>query len=407
MNRDLLIYEYVKKEDYNIVAGPDWPSYEEFKTHQNIQEFVYDEIDTMLWNLRPFDNPSFCVLPFYGVEYPANIVCCRLSHPYDLESIKSDMLAGRRSPYCQDCWTTEDAGLKSDRIVKNETLDFYSDTDIQKLVSQCELGENSTIHYKIDTNNVCNATCITCTSSASSAWAQLERKNGVIPSKTWFLKENDLPGEINYATAKSIGFRGGEPLLSDTNFEILEKLLEKNNTDCFINFTTNGSITPSAGQKKLISKFKNVNFGFSLDGVGPVFEYLRYPLEWSKILENIDYCRNNNILISVHHTISNLNVYYYNQSASWFNDNNINFVCNFVEDPSWFRPTALPKQVKNTIVNKQISPEMNFLLKTHTDKDESDYELFKTEMAKQDSWKGIRMQDYLPEFLRLLDEKAR
>ena len=50
---------------------------------------------------------------------------------------------------------------------------------------------------------------------------------------------------------------------------------------------------------------------------------------------------------------------------------------------------------------------MNFLLKTHTDKDESDYELFKTEMAKQDSWKGIRMQDYLPEFLRLVDEKAR
>lgn len=402
MDKDLSIYGYVKKEDYNIVAGPDWPSFDEFKTHQNIQQFVYDEIDAMLWNLKPFDNPSFCVLPFYGIEYPSNTVCCRLPKKYNLESIKSDMLAGQRSPYCQQCWTTEDAGLKSDRIVKNETLDFYADIDIQKLVSQCTNGKNSVIHYKIDTSNVCNATCITCGSGASSSWAQLERKNGVTPNKSWFKVEHDFAGRINYKTAASIGFRGGEPLLSNINFEILEKLLEKNNSDCFINFTTNGSVTPSIEQTKLLSKFKNLNFGFSLDGIGPVFEYLRYPLEWPTILKNIDYCRNNNILISVHHTISNLNVYYYNQSASWFNDNNINFDCNFVEDPAWFRATALPKHVKNIIVNKQITSAMNFLLNTHTTKDESDYELFRTEIAKQDSWKGIQLADYLPELAKLI-----
>jgi len=402
MNRDLSIYEYVKKEDYNTVAGPDWPSFNEFKTHQNIQSFVYDEIDTMLWNLKPFDHPSFCVLPFYGMEYPLNTVCCRLPVKHNLDQIKSDIFAGKRSPYCQQCWTTEDAGLKSDRIVKNETLDFYSDTDIQKLYEECVAGENSTIHYKIDSSSVCNATCIICGSASSTAWAQLERKNKQKPSKTWSIKVDNFADKINYATAKSIGFRGGEPLLSDTNFEILEKLLEKNNTDCFINFTTNGSITPSDSQKKLLAKFKNVNFGFSLDGIGPVFEYTRYPLEWSKILENIDYCRNNNILVSVHYTISNVNIYYHTQTVSWFRDNGINYICNFVQGPIWFRPTALPKHVKDAIVDQQIAPEMDFLLKTHTAKDESDYELFKTEIAKQDSWKGICMQDYLPEFAKLL-----
>ena len=401
MNKDLSIYDYVKKTDYDTVAGPDWPSFEEFKSHQNIQPFVYSEIDTMLWNLKPFSNPSFCVLPFYAIEYPET-VCCRLPEKYNLEQIKTDMLAGRRSPFCYQCWMTEDSGLKSDRIVKNETLDFYTDTNLQKLYDQCVAGENSTIHYKINTNNVCNATCITCGSKDSSAWAQLERKNNVKPEKSWTLKVDKFANIINYATAKSVGFRGGEPLLSDTNFEILEKLLEKNNSDCFINFTTNGSITPSTSQKKLLSRFKNVNFGFSLDGVGPVFEYLRYPLEWSSILENIDYCQNNNILVSVHHTISNLNVYYYSQSASWFKDNNINHICNFVQGPQWFKPTVLPKHVKDTIVNQQIAPEMDFLLKTHSAKDESDYELFKTEITKQDSWKGIHMHDYLPEFAKLL-----
>jgi hypothetical protein len=402
MNRDLSIYEYVKKEEYDIVAGPDWPSFEEFKKHQNIQPFVYNEIDTMLWNLKPFDHPSFCILPFYGIEYPVKTVCCRLPVEHDLDQIKSDILAGRRSPYCQQCWTTEDAGLLSDRTLKNSALDFYTDTDIQKLYDQCVEGKNSTIHYKIDTSNVCNATCITCKSDLSSAWAQLERKNGVKPEKSWTIKVDKFADKINYVTAASIGFRGGEPLLSETNFEILEKLLEKNNTDCFINFTTNGSITPSASQKKLLAKFKNVNFGFSLDGIGPVFEYLRYPLEWSKILENIDYCQNNNILVSVHHTISNLNVYYHSQSSRWFKDNNIPYMCNFVQGPSWFRPTVLPKHVKDAIVDQQIAPEMDFLLKTHSAKDESNYELFKTEIAKQDSWKGICMQDYLPELAKLL-----
>jgi len=403
MNRDLSIYDNITKNDYDVVAGPDWPSFDEFNTHQNIQQFVYDEIDTMLWNLKPFDNPSFCVLPFYGMEYPLNTVCCRLPKNHNLDQIKTDMLAGQRSPYCQQCWTIEDSGLKSDRIVKNETLDFYSATDIQKLYDQCVAGENSIVHYKIDTSTVCNATCIICGSSSSSAWAQLERKNNHKPSKTWSIKVNKFADKINYATAKSIGFRGGEPLLSDTNFEILELLLEKNNTDCFINFTTNGSITLSDSQKKLLAKFKNVNFGFSLDGVGPVFEYTRYPLKWPKILENIDYCRNNNILVSVHYTICNVNVYYHNQTVSWFKDNNINFIYNFVKNPGCFRLSALPKHVKNTIIDQNLATDLNFLLSQHTDQDQTDYELFKTEIAKQDSWKGIQMTDYLPKFAKLLD----
>ena len=402
MDRDLSIYEYVKKEEYDIVAGPDWPAYDDFKTHQNIQQFVYDEIDTMLWNLKPFSNPSFCVLPFYGIEYPMNTVCCLLTTKHDLDQINSDMLAGQRSPYCHKCWTAEDAGLKSDRMVKNETLDFYTDTDIQKLYDQCVTGENSTIHYKIDTSNVCNATCITCGSASSSAWGQLERKNGVKPNKIWYKIESDFPGTINYKTAKSIGFRGGEPFLSDINFEILEKLLEKNNTDCFINFTTNGSITPSASQKTILAQFKNVNFGFSLDGVGPVFEYLRYPLEWNKILENIDFCRKNNILVSVHHTVSNLNIFYHRQMVSWLKDNNINYMCSLVEHPSYFRPAALPEHVKKLIIEQQLAPEMNFLLTKHTAKDQQDYEAFRKDIARQDTWKAIRMEDYLPELIKVL-----
>ena len=36
------------------------------------------------WHLKPFSNPAFCVLPFYGIEYPANTPCCLLKKGHDL-----------------------------------------------------------------------------------------------------------------------------------------------------------------------------------------------------------------------------------------------------------------------------------------------------------------------------------
>ena len=136
----------------------------------------------------------------------------------------------------------------------------------------------------------------------------MERKNGITPNKSWNIKVRDLNNRIDYANAKSIGFRGGEPFLSKTNFDILEKLIEIGNTDCFINFTTNGSSDILDYQKNILRKFKNINFCFSIDGIGPVFEYMRYPLTWDKLEENLEYCRKNNILISASYTVSNLNI---------------------------------------------------------------------------------------------------
>lgn len=399
---DLEKYQKISQRDYNDVAGPDWPSFDQFQLHQSVDDFVYQEIDKMLTSPTDFKNTAFCVLPFFGSELPSQTPCCLLPADYDLNQIKSDMLAGQRSESCKKCWNLEDHSVKSDRQIKNETLDFYFDKDLSELFNMAQQGTNYQAHYKIDSSNVCNSTCVTCHSGLSSSWGELLRRNGQTAQKNWTIKiENFLP-DIDFSRAQSIGFRGGEPLLSATNFEILQRLIDHNNTDCFINFTTNGSIELTTKQKEILSKFSHVNMCFSIDGVGSIFEYIRYPLKWNTVLSNIDYCRQHNIMISASYTVSNLNVLYHDQTCAWFRDNQIRFLINPVYDPKYFRPGALPHTIKNQILINQHSLDLARFLGQHSPQDDLDYKQFCQHIYQQDTWKNIRLQDYLPELASIL-----
>jgi len=350
-----------------------------------------------------FLHPSFCTLPFYGVEYPADTFCCLTPGQFNREIVKKEMLNGQRPNACNKCWALEDAGLKSDRILKNETLDFYTNRNIQALYQECADGHAEIIHYKIDTNNVCNATCVTCGSRSSSAWAKLEKDQGQNPARTWQLYPADVDKKINYSTAKSIGFRGGESFMSKTNFYILEKLAQAHNYSCFISFTTNGSFELTAKQISLIKQFPNMNFCFSIDGIESVFEYIRYPLKFDQIQKNIEFCRTHDIIASVSYTLSNLNILYHNQTVEWFNKHNLNYKVNPVYSPLWFSPSSLPDQVKQQI--KQTLPvELQSLVGSHSLQDDQNFKKFRQEIAKQDSWKNIQLKHYLPELARAIDQ---
>ena len=394
-------YSYISPEDYSIVAGPDWPTFDQFQQHNNVAQSIYDEIDSMLAPQPKFNHPTFCVLPFYGKEHPANTPCCLMNFDQNIQQVRHEMLQGQRPSACKKCWNLEDAGIKSDRLLKNETMSFYKDVDTQQLFDQCVANQNTTSLYKIDTSNTCNATCVTCNSRFSSAWSGLERKNNQVTARSWRIRNTTADTWIDYATATSIIFRGGEPLLSATNFYILEQLIAHNNTNCFISFVTNGSVTPSDYQLGLIAQFTNKNFCFSIDGIGPVFEYMRYPLEWSAIEKNLEFCKTNNISLSVSYTLSNINVWYHDQTVKWFQDNNLQYQLNPVYDPVYFQPSVLPQEIKQQILSQSSSVDLALLLDARCSQPNLD--LFFTKLKEQDKWKGIHLQDYLPELASQFD----
>ena len=201
-------------------------------------------------------------------------------------------------------------------------------------------------------SNTCNSTCVTCGSASSSAWAPLEKKMGIIPHSATSMTKEDILNNLNFKELISLNLMGGEPLYEKLNFYILETLLEHNNSNCFIQITTNGSVSLSDYQKNLLKKFKNLNFNLSIDGVGKVFEYMRFPLKWNDLTENLAFFKTLTDNISVSYTISNLNALYHYDTIDWFKENNLNYNFNPVNKPSHFRPSALPSAIKEDIFKK-------------------------------------------------------
>jgi hypothetical protein len=135
-------YEHVTQQDYESIAGPDWPAWQTFCQDLAVADFVYEEIDLMLSRPVEFQHPSLCVLPFYALEFwagaqsaPGRTFCCLVPDGTDRQSVKQDMLAGRRPESCSACWRLEDQGLVSDRQIKNRGIDTALLQDIQGMLS--------------------------------------------------------------------------------------------------------------------------------------------------------------------------------------------------------------------------------------------------------------------------------
>lgn len=142
------------------------------------------------------------------------------------------------------------------------------------------------------TSNICNQTCVTCSSYFSSKWRNLEEEL----LDLGFLQEAKIHGGTGFGTyghpisriegknldkiikllpqLDEIYVKGGEPFADKNNFTIIEELLKKN-PDCKISITTNLSKIP----QDFIDLFKKYGgrpyLSVSMDGVYDVYEYIR------------------------------------------------------------------------------------------------------------------------------------
>lgn len=353
-------------------------------------------------------NDYFCVLPFFGYEFRSGgggTHCCLLPKDYDIDSIKNAILNKERSPYCNSCWSLEEHGLTSDRKLKNSAFDFYTNKDIRYIEDDVRQGKYKTKMIKIITSNTCNSTCVTCNSNSSSAWAPLEIKLNIQPGRPTSITRDQIDKILDFKEIVSLNLVGGEPLYEKLNFYILERLIEHGNDKCFIQITTNGSVRVSNYHKDLLTKFKNVNVNLSVDGVGKVFEYMRFPLKWNDLLENLTFFKTLTDNISVSYTTSNLNILYHHETIDWFKKNNLNYHFNPVNNPSYFRPNALPISVKKEIFKKNGKTlDLEFYLGAeHAAKDDDDFTKMLTVIKNQDRVKGISIVNYLTEFCQLIN----
>lgn len=338
---------------------------------------------------------TFCVLPWYSKEIKKiPTVCCWLPRFHDLPQIKQDLLAGVQSPACSACWELEKNGQRSRRQIENAFLDYKLDQDLDKIRQDCVDNKNQTLLYQITVSNLCNQACVSCNGAASSKWIDLEKKLGITSNQKFEINLDDLA--IDYAHARRIEFVGGEPFYDAKTFKILENLSAHGNHDCFISIVTNGSVKLRPEQLNLLKRFTDVSVCVSIDGIGPVFEYLRWPGRWSTLLENLEQYRSI-FDISVSYTISGLNAVYYQQTVDWFDSQGLPYNHNLVTYPAWLALEHAPIEIKNHFPNTGfISNWKNF------NGTELSMEKFREQIQNQDRVKHTSIRDYLPELADII-----
>jgi MoaA/NifB/PqqE/SkfB family radical SAM enzyme len=341
---------------------------------------------------------SFCAMPFYSQENRRFDItpCCLLAANTDVSKLKQDFLSGGRPADCQKCWNMENAGEISRRTLGNRAItDRYKCTE-EQIIQDCKEGKNKIVLYQLTTSSLCDQACVTCGSYLSTKWAEVEHRAGM---KTMPLFQLDLNSiDINYAEAHVITFVGGEPFFDPTTFDILRQLIEHKNYDVLISFTTNGGSQFNEQQIEIIKKFKKVGFTISIDGIESVFEYMRWPGRWDRLQSNIVQYRELGS-VKVSYTVSSVNVWYYNQTAAWFKQNNLEVAnLNPVYQPEWCSLKSMPAKLKQVIKNKN-----NALVEfCEITGQEISIETFITHIKNQDQVRGTSIEESMPEFWAVL-----
>ncbi len=283
------------------------------------------------------DENSFCIMPFIGIciepggDYKP---CCKFSKWQKTEqasaqknfqsdffkSLRQDFLNGQKPSGCQRCWDDEKIGINSFRL--NSNLQFNQERlkviDKQEKLQVIDFGFG----------NLCNAKCITCGSHASSAWSTEDSILESVEGNLFQRRPRSLIAD-HYQWTQSelenlscITLAQTEALLSHEFPRFIQQTMpfaQKQTLD----FVTNGSYFPNQELIHQLTQFKQLDITLSIDGIGTQAEYLRYPLKWNVVENNVLRwleltTKQSNVNLSARLTLSILNVFSINEVLQWW-----------------------------------------------------------------------------------------
>jgi len=255
------------------------------------------------------ESKTFCIYPWIHLHaYPTGEAypCCHaeMTHPEGhckentLEEIwhgkamvklRTDMLTETANPACSRCYEQERSGFFSGRRSANKHHGHH--------VKKLDRNPFEMTYWDIRFSNLCNLRCRSCGHIFSSSWYQdqvklagpeWKAKNQVLnyAGRTETDMWEQLLPHIDYV--EQIYFAGGEPLMMDEHYRILEELERRERFDVRLIYNTN--FTQIKLKDRAVfdywRKFHSVAVGASLDAMGPRAEYIRKGTDWKIIEDN-------------------------------------------------------------------------------------------------------------------------
>ncbi len=283
-------------------------------------------------NLASIENSkAFCIYPWIHlfVSHFGTVSPCCLT-PWDKDQALGDineqsveeiwngdrmrefrlkMLRDEQDSRCWQCYDSEKNGLRSTRNMTNflyaDKLDWVLDTAADGSSSKAK-----PIYWDIRISNLCNFKCRICGHHSSSQWFEDAKTLGLLSHDT---KLHRGPKDFNLLMKQlafvipdleEIYFAGGEPLIMEEHYRILQMLTERKKTSVHLRYATNFSQTQYKGADlfRLWAQFEDVCVYASLDGSGKRGELQRHGQNWEQAVLNrqqmLEVCPKVNFLIT-------------------------------------------------------------------------------------------------------------
>ena len=327
------------------------------------------------------DSKTFCIYPWIHLHaYPTGEAypCCHAEMAYPvgnarfktleaiyrdapMRELRKDMLNERPNPACGRCYEQEESGFFSGRKSANKHHGHH--------IKRIDDDKFQMSYWDIRFSNLCNLSCRSCGHIFSSSWYQDQAK---LAGGDW----KDRNKVLNYAGrtetdmweqlvphldyVEQIYFAGGEPLMMEEHYNILDELERRGRFDVRLIYNTNFTHVKLKDRTVFDywKRFKSVAVGASLDAMGPRAEYIRRGTVWDTVERNraqmIAICPNVDFYISP--TLSIMNAMHLPDfHRDWVDKEYIkpqDLNVNILQDPAYLRIDMATADYKEKLVDK-------------------------------------------------------
>ena len=409
------------------------------------------------------NNKTFCILPWvhvYTAPTGDALPCCVADPAYSIgnsnnqsieqlvnstamKQLRVDMLNDVENPLCARCYHHERITGSSPRHSAEKLMhDYFKESGISYDERVTELIGNTSIdgtlndfkmyYFDIRFNNICNFKCRTCNADFSSQWEQEDIKENIIQDRR-ISKNNSksLVEEILHHVPYfgHVYFAGGEPLITEEHYIILEEMIRQKKTDISIRYSTNIS-NLKFKDKELLSlwrHFDKVNVFASIDHYGKKAEYIRHGTDWSVVENNFKILKSEpNIQMQINTVVSVFNLLSLNEFYDYLYTNDLyrptdagNTLFPLITPPE-FSGLILPKKYKeraisniidlvgkmhvrgyNETARRSVTSLLSWIYSENTWDQYN--ETFKLEVNRIDRLRGEDFEKTFPELAGLLD----
>lgn len=249
---------------------------------------------------------------------------------------------------CEACQLKESAGLQSLRQV---SVAEHGDA----------VSQTHTLALEAFPGNACNLSCMMCTPKFSSSFAAEYKQLGWIDqaSVTDF-SQHTIDAIEQISDLKSVSFIGGEFFVTKNNLQILDVLIRR---ELQAKIVTNATVLTPAHMNKL-RQIKQLDITVSVDGIGEVYELIRYPATWSVWENNVVSLKQALPHAKIHLlcVCQPLNLQVLPDLINWANINRVEIDFLHLQEPNWLNWTILTSSEKQQLA--QVVMQKNFAMST-------------------------------------------